>query len=160
MRRVAGVVGGVVQAGAQGTIADHGLPQHARELLGRAKEWAQAVQRRVLAPHRLRIDGGDRFQAFPLPNAVRLQLLRQPAAPAPVLVALVVPVTPCMRLLDKVAVHLRPPCRRRRRPTGHWQPLTSAPLHGPGPPLHTTKSIDMQHQVDRHAPSGRSTWTL
>lgn len=98
-------------------------PQHARELLGRAKEWAQAVQRRVLAPHRLRIDGGDRFQAFPLPNAVRLQLLRPPAAPAPVLVALVVPVTPCMRLLDKVAVHLRPPCRRRRRPTGHWQPL-------------------------------------
>ncbi|MBL7981549.1 MAG: hypothetical protein JNL52_07030 [Flavobacteriales bacterium] len=108
-------------------------PQRAQELLRRAKEWAQAVQRRCLAPHRLRIDGGDRFQAFPLPNAARLQLLRQQTAQAPacVQVVLVVPVTGCMRLLDKVAVHLRAPRRcprtgRRTRPNGHWQPVPEA----------------------------------
>ncbi len=110
-------------------------PQRARELVVRAKEWTQRVQRHCLAPHRLRVDGGDRFQAFRLPNAVRLQLLRQqqPHAPHPVevQVAIVVPVTECMRLLDKVALYLRAPHRcprtgRYGRPNGHWQPVPDA----------------------------------
>ncbi|MBK9275933.1 MAG: hypothetical protein IPM49_15530 [Flavobacteriales bacterium] len=120
-------------------------PQEARELVGRARDWAQDVQRRVLAPHRLRTDGGDRFQAFPLPNAVRHQLLRQQGTPdaAGVQVALVVPITPCMRLLDKVAVYLRAPRRcprtgRRTRPTGHWQPV---------PPAHVQAQLVGHHVV-------------
>jgi hypothetical protein len=101
-------------------------PAAAQALWDRTKAWMADVRTRHLAPHRMRVPLTDRFKAFAIPEVVRLQLLRQifdqrrPGDPA-VQLCLVVPVAPCLRLLDKVAVYLHAPSPLRQpRCTGDW----------------------------------------
>ncbi|MBK9286682.1 MAG: hypothetical protein IPN38_03120 [Flavobacteriales bacterium] len=113
-----------------------GRSAQAEALVAAYKQWEHRVRTRHLTPHHLRAPEADHFQAFTLPNAVRQQLRRQLAEPlsatAPdcrLRIEARLPITPCLRLLDKVAVYLRAPhyCTRshRYRPfaTGQWEPL-------------------------------------
>jgi hypothetical protein len=104
-------------------------PAGAQALWDRAKAWANSVRQQQLAPHRLRVPLHDRFRAFTIPELTRVQLLRQifddrrPMDPH-ISFCLVAPITPCMRLLDKVAVYLHPPTPiRRPYCTGPWWPV-------------------------------------
>lgn len=98
-------------------------PTAADALVKRANAWANGVRKQHLGPHRLRVQC-DRFRAFDLPDIVYQLLVLQawgtPRAGMPLLqVCIVVPVLPCLRLLDKVAVYLRAPATT----TGQWLPL-------------------------------------
>jgi hypothetical protein len=104
-------------------------PAGAQALWDRAKAWAATVRQQQLAPHRLRVPLHDRFRAFEIPELTRVQLLREffddlrPMDPR-ITFCIVVPITPCMRLLDKVAVYLHPPTPiRRPYCTGPWWPV-------------------------------------
>lgn len=106
--------------------------------------WEQQVRKRYLTGHHLRIPGTEAFGCWALPEAVRLQLLRQFAATGPwplanrLRLVLLSPVTEQLRLLDQVAVYLRAPnpCGPKGRTaegaTGLWMPV---------PPDHVTASL-------------------
>ncbi|MBK8341626.1 MAG: hypothetical protein IPK99_17345 [Flavobacteriales bacterium] len=117
-------------------------PQQANSLKAQAQAWMEQVRRHHLTPHHLRVPRTDRFSCWALPECVRRQLLRQ-LAHAPqdlepqhrLRLLFIVPVTPTLRLLDKLAVYLRAPhtCPRtgRHRPmaTGQWWPLPMERVH-------------------------------
>lgn len=91
------------------------------------RRWRKAIHKRYLTSHHLRVDQTERFACWGLPEALRQQLLRQANAEAPPLRLLfLAPVTPYIRLLDKVAVYHRAPGRFA---TGQWQQVPQERVH-------------------------------
>ncbi|MBK9175265.1 MAG: hypothetical protein IPM46_02785 [Flavobacteriales bacterium] len=97
-----------------------------RLFLAAAQGWAKRVRRAHLTAHHLRVPRTDSLHCFQLPTAVYRHLLHQlhqPLHQRPVAERLSLrfcaPVTPTMRLLDCVAVYLRP-APTQRRAHGPW----------------------------------------
>ena len=98
-----------------------------------AEAWQARIRACYLTTHYLRVPQTDRFQCFPIPKCVQAQLARQVAGGQEAirpsghlsLVALL-PVTPSLRLLDKLSAYLRAPGppgsngRPGRGATGQW----------------------------------------
>lgn len=112
-------------------------PDRARTLRQKHELWVARVKKQHLTAHQLRADSSECFRAFAIPDCVRRQLLRQQAPDAwpqdpLVQVCFVLPVTPKLRLLDKVCAYQRAPqyCPRTKRlrkcNSGHWIPLDPA----------------------------------
>jgi len=103
--------------------------------------WEKLVRKYHMTAHHLRRHDTEAFGCWALPEAVRLQLLRQFAANGHwpqaqrLRLVLISPVTAHLRLLGQVAVYLRGPntcCRNGRMArgaTGQWLPVPPERVH-------------------------------
>lgn len=98
---------------------------HARQLLAAAHGWVKRMRREHLTAHHLRVPRTDSLHCFQLPGLVYRHLLHQWAQPPDrwppaerLSLRFCAPITPSMRLLDRVAVYHR---------------LVAPPRHAPAP---------------------------
>lgn len=100
-----------------------GRAAQAEDMAKEYKAWRKQVEADHLTGHYLRVPHTEQFVCWQLPVAVHDQLVRQhttPCEPIDLTLVLVLPVTPCLRLLDKVSVYHHAPGRNA---TGHWVQL-------------------------------------
>lgn len=104
----------------------NGHAAHARQLVEAHVNWEKEVRANYLTGHYLRVAQSECFACWEVPEVVRRQLARQqaPGWTGDILtIALVLPVTPCLRLLDKVSAYHHAPGRNA---TGHWVQMADA----------------------------------
>ena len=98
----------------------------AQHLVERYQAWEKQVRANYLTGHYLRIAQSECFVCWQLPDCMRRQLERQqtPDWKGDILtIAVVLPITPCLRLLDKVSAYHHAPGRNA---TGHWVQVPDA----------------------------------